>query len=435
MMAVMEDRELLEDYLARQSEAAFAQLVERHLALVYSTALRITGQPAQAEDVAQTVFITLARQAGRVRDPAALPGWLYQAACHASYNALRAEKRRRANETAAMQITDLAHDTHAAWARLAPLLDEAMARLSAADQNLVVRRFFEGRSLREVGEHLGLTEDAAQKRVSRALEKLREYFSKNGVAIPAMAIIPSLMEHAVRPAPAHLAPKISAATAAGVAGAGNSISLIKLLTLMSQTKLKLGLIAALCLALTGSLGWSIWANVRESQNADRTDKAAGARLAPRSAMPNGSNPAANPPGHAAFSPPSDALVPFSAAADKVADKSTAMDHAAYGRQLAIAVMEYSQNHQWELPADISVITSMMTGDLKGYNFTFAITGPMNKVKSPSTTFLLKEDPYALSDGRWGRSYVYVDGHVEVATSDTIDFSAWERERSANGTAP
>lgn len=427
MMAVMEDRELLEDYLARQSEAAFAQLVERHLALVYSTALRITGQSAQAEDVAQTVFITLARQAGRVRNPAALPGWLYQAARHASYNALRAEKRRRANETAAMQITDLAQDAQAAWTRLAPLLDEAMARLSPADQNIMVQRFFEGRSLREVGERLGLSEETAQKRVSRALEKLREYFAKNGVAIPATAIIPTLAKYAVQPAPAHLAPKISAATSATVASAGGGISLIKLLTLMSQTKLKIGLITALCLALAGSLGWSIWANVRASKNAGQTDKAVGAALAGRSAGSDGNGPGANQPGNSVFSPSSAAAVPFSGVVDKVADKSTTMDHALYGRQLAIALTEYSQSHQWELPADISVVTSTMTGDLKGYNFTLAITGPMNKVKSPSTTFLLKETPFPLSDGRWARSYVYVDGHVETATSDTGDFSEWETE--------
>jgi RNA polymerase sigma factor (sigma-70 family) len=441
MMAVMDDRALLEDYRTRRSQSAFTQLAERHVPLVYSTALRITGQPAMAEDIAQAVFISLARRAAFVRDPAALPGWLYQTTCHIAYNTLRAEKRRRGHETAAMQISDLFNDSRSAWEHLAPLLDEAMARLSAADQNIVVQRFFEGRSLREVGEKLGLSDDAAQKRVHRAVEKLREYFVKNGVVVPAAVLAPVLAEHAIHSAPAHLAPKISTAVYA-TSGAGGSV-LFKLLILMSEIKIKTGLTAAALAVLLGTLGWSAWVNFQGSRDASAKPFAptpppafagqTAAAFSPAASMsivrPAVSSSSKNSQNTFPALPGSASVI------DKMADRTVLANHAAYGKNMAIAFIQYANKNNGELPRDISAVRDLLGDNADNFSFKIIFHGSINQVKKPAQTVLLREEPFMLSQGLLARCYVYVDGHVESATSATGDFSAWENEHTDNLTNP
>src|SRR5664279_1906712 len=97
----MHDRELLEAYARDRSEAAFGQLVRRHLAWVYSVALRHLGNRALAEDVAQSVFVLLARKAGSLRSGVLLGGWLFRTTRFVSNRALRAERRRKSREETA----------------------------------------------------------------------------------------------------------------------------------------------------------------------------------------------------------------------------------------------------------------------------------------------------------------------------------------------
>lgn len=208
----MDDAQLLREYAERQSEAAFAELLGRHLNLVYSTALRRVGDAHLAQDVVQTVFIELARKPRSIRDPGTLAVWLYRAAGHAASNILRSETRRRQRETEAMEMNGK-DDTHSVWQRLAPYLEEAIDALSTSDQNAVVLRFFEGKSLREVGQALSMTEDAAQKRVSRALDKMRLHFVQRGVTVSGAAMATALAAHSVQAAPVGLAATVQAATA------------------------------------------------------------------------------------------------------------------------------------------------------------------------------------------------------------------------------
>ncbi len=185
-MTDIPDRELLAEFARNESEAAFAELVRRHIALVHSVALRHTDNPQSAQEITQAVFIILARKAASLVRGTVLGGWLYHAARLTAANFRRAEFRRvRREQEAFMQSRIEGASPDTAWQELAPLLDEAVAHLGAADRAAVVLRYFENKSLAEVGAALGASEDAAQKRVTRALEKLRKIFTKRGVTLAA----------------------------------------------------------------------------------------------------------------------------------------------------------------------------------------------------------------------------------------------------------
>ena len=209
----MDDLALLREYLEHHSEKAFSELVERHLPLVYGTALRVVADAHAAQDVAQAVFIQLARKAWTIREGHALPGWLYRATRHSALVALRSENRRRQRETDAMNLAEQNQPAAAAdWAQIAPLLDEAMAGLSHADQDAVVLRFFQDQSYREVGRALGLGEEAARKRVERSLEKIRAHFALRGVAATAALLGTTIAAHAEVAPPVALARTVTGAS-------------------------------------------------------------------------------------------------------------------------------------------------------------------------------------------------------------------------------
>src|SRR5262249_38813800 len=158
-------------------------LVTRHVNLVYGAALRQTSRPHQAEEITQAVFIILAQKAGRLSESIILSGWLFQTTRLTAANFLRGELRRTKREQEAfMQSTGNESETDI-WPRAAPLLDTAAAGLAEKARHAVVMRYLEGKDLREVGAALGATEAAAQKRVNRAVEKLRGFFSKRGILL------------------------------------------------------------------------------------------------------------------------------------------------------------------------------------------------------------------------------------------------------------
>ena len=215
------DHELLRRYAEHGAEEAFNELVQRHLNLVWAAARRVTGNADLARDVAQTVFTDLARKAKTLPHETVLAGWLYRAACHAAAKQVRSEARRALREHHAMATQDPDSADTLAAEELQPVLDAALAELSDADRDAVVLRFLAGRSLAEVGATLGANEDAAQKRVSRALEKLREAFRRRGVNVGGGVMAAALNVAGAQAAPAGLAPGIattallSVGTAAG----------------------------------------------------------------------------------------------------------------------------------------------------------------------------------------------------------------------------
>ena len=242
------DGELLRRYAETNAEEAFAELVRRHLDLVYSAALRqVNGDAHLAQDVAQKVFSALARKAAALSDRAALTGWLYTCAHFTAAKVVRTESRRRTHEQEAQAMHELLQtpSTDFDWEQLQPVLDQVMHQLKTCDREAILMRYFENRPLAEIGERLGLSEDTERKRVDRALEELRRFLSELGITTTA-ALAAVLSTNAVQLAPASLAATLTSASLAGAAaGTGTTITLLKLMTM---TKLQAGIISAVVVA-------------------------------------------------------------------------------------------------------------------------------------------------------------------------------------------
>ena len=213
------DMELVRQFARTQSEAAFAELVRRHLNLVYSAAFRYARQDQDAQDIAQAVFLVLARKAGSLRDQTVLAGWLYETTRFAAARWQRSQMRRQSREQeVAMQAQENEADGEA-WHQIAPLLDDVMGKLGETDRTVLVLRFFEHQTNAEVAAALGLSEAAVQKRGLRALEKLRGHLARQGVTHSAAAIAGTLTENAMMLAPAALVIKVTTIAVPGTLAA------------------------------------------------------------------------------------------------------------------------------------------------------------------------------------------------------------------------
>lgn len=247
-----ETHQLIREYVDRGSESAFGELVSRYTDLVYSVALRRMNRDVHlAEDVAQTVFTDLARKARSLPRNVMLGGWLHRHTCFIASSVRRGDIRRQAREKNALEMNTLISDSE--WNQLGPVLDEAIDELDRSDQEAIVLRFFERQPLRAIGQTLGASEDAVQKRVSRALEKLRMLLQQKGVTLGLGAISAALAERAVNAAPPALAERLGHAALENVSPhAGLATGLAALLT---PALLKTGLIGASAAALLLLASW------------------------------------------------------------------------------------------------------------------------------------------------------------------------------------
>jgi RNA polymerase sigma factor (sigma-70 family) len=260
-----DDIEMLRRYAEEGSEEAFRELVRRHIDLVYAAARRTLGDVHLAQDVAQTVFSDLARKAPVLPRGTVLAGWLYQSARYAAAKVVRSEERRRRRETLALESEMNPNEPVPDWESLRPILDEAMEELPAEDRDAVLLRYFQRRELKSVGDALGISDEAARKRVARALERLRTTLSRRGLTTTATALAATLSVHAAGPAPAGLAATVAsislAGAAAGVAGAAVGTTTVG--TIAFMTKAQVAVVSA-ALIVAGATGRTAYVKYRES---------------------------------------------------------------------------------------------------------------------------------------------------------------------------
>jgi RNA polymerase sigma factor (sigma-70 family) len=246
-----EDAELLRRYAQEGSEAAFAELVQRHINLVYASALRrVRGDTHLAEDVTQNVFTALADAAPRLIHHPVLAGWLHKTTRFAAAQIVRTERRRLAREQEANimnepTMPETGDPTD--WERLRPLLDEVLDELDPSDRDAVLLRFFEGRSFAEVGERLQLTDNTARMRVERALDKMNALLARRGVTSTVAALGLALTSQMGVTAPAGLAATVSATAIAG------TVTGVSLLTIMSTAKFTIGAVGLVSALAVGTV--------------------------------------------------------------------------------------------------------------------------------------------------------------------------------------
>lgn len=251
-MNAMNAIELWIGFREGRSEAAFGELVRRYTSFVYSVARRRLPGTDQVQDATQQVFIRLARGRPELRGDAELVAWLHRTTVHVSIDLWRAESRRRTRERQAVAMPTDSQEP-APWQELAPEVDQALDDLSDADRQAILLRFFDHKSMRELGEAVGVSEDAAKMRVSRALERLRGVLTDRGVACTTVSLGAWLGDHAVEAAPASVVGVVSRLPMPSRPGSLATSGIPQILNPVLRLKLVAGLVAVVGLGGLGIL--------------------------------------------------------------------------------------------------------------------------------------------------------------------------------------
>lgn len=451
-----EDAELLRDYAANRSEAAFTELVRRHIGMVYSAAFRqVNGDAHLAEDIAQLVFIDLSRKSARLARHTSLTGWLYTSVRYAAGTARRANQRRQQRECEAQAMNEPIQnqpvDTN--WEMLRPILDEALHALGKEDRLAILLRFLEGKTLAEVGRGLGLNENAARKRVERALEKLRHFFARRGITVSAMVLAEALNSETMAAIPPSLAAAVTAASLAATPAS------LPLLTFMAITKSQIGAVAVAA-AMTTAIIVQFQANAKLRQQNEvlrqqtaQMDalRAENERLAQSRAVASQSPPLGQDQlrelarlrgeagrlrsqlAEAAKSQRADkerpAEQPQAEPEDASLEHQLAMVRLNSAKWLMLPMLEYAEEHQGVFPTNFGQITEKLKGiNMLSNQFEVLYQGNQNDITNPANTVVVRETQgQQMSTGNWTRAYGFADGHSELHNAADGNFGPWEQQ--------
>ena len=481
-----DSQRLLGDYVENGSEPAFRELVSRYINLVYSAAARlVNGDTHLAEDVSQIVFTDLARQAHTLSKDVMLGGWLHRHTCFVAAKTMRGNRRRQFRERQAVEMNSQQDHSATNLAQVAPILDDAINQLKAQDRAAILLRFFEQRDLRAVGQTLGTSENAAQKRVARALEQLRDLLKRRGVVLSAAGLATALASEAVTAAPAGLAISISSAALAGATAASGTI--LTLTKLMTMTKLKSGIVAAIAVAGVATpvvVQHQTQVSLREKSELLRRQngqlaqwKAETARLSNLVARAEEARTISQDqlselmklrgevgllrkqtnemeklkqenrrlqvgqPGSAQNSQPETGITVDEALKQAGIAKMT------YAKYWMLAFQLYAEKNGGLFPGNFDQAAAFLPDEAKVEHnlkpgefppsgrkfgltpdrFEIVYSGTLADIPNPASVIVFREKEAWVESGGWRRAYGFADGHSEIHLSQDGNFDPWERQ--------
>ena len=475
-----DDAQLLRAYAEGGDEAAFAELVNRYINLVWGAGYRVTGDADLARDVAQAAFTELARASKRLSGKASLSGWLYRVAYHNAAKIVRANVRRASRERQTMEMHYLTSQQDCDEPQIESLLralDEAISQLGQAEREAIVLRFLRRKSLADVGAALGLSDDAAQKRLSRALDKLRDHFRRRGIGATGAALAAALGAAAGQGCPAGLAATVavSSLAAAGAAGAGASLgtfisNLSNQLAFM-KTKLVLSAVALAGVATPLWIQQNNLAGLRAENGALQDQVTLRERLKNENAQLQSRRYVAEEldglrKDHRELLDLRDEVARLRASQTQERAKleqdllaariRTEEARARAAREQAVVEFKESQEHIVEdlkqlglaarifandnadrMPASFEEMrneigSSIKDEDLERYEF---MKHPRPVTETEPQLILFREKTARQNpDGGWSRVYCFADGSVQQRASATGDFEEFEKQHTAQDSA-
>ncbi len=404
-----DDMELVRDYISRHSEPAFATLVSRYINLVYATAFRQVRDPHLAEEITQATFIIFARKAHTLGPRTILASWLHRTAVFAATDALKSQRRRLQREQKAHMQSEIHPATpDPVWEAIAPLLDRALVQLGEKDRQAVVLHFFEKKNFASVGVALGVSEDTARKRTSRALEKLRKFFARHGVPSSTAVIAGVMAANSAHAAPAVL---VKATTTAAMAHGTVSLSTLAFvkgtLKLMAWTKAKTALVTGTVVLLAvGTTSIFVTHELKVKRQEKQLEEISATKKYDAGVWASGMELYARQH-HGQYPASLDQL-----------DYSTNLSPGSVfvpGPNRSVIVFKMG---------DGRTLPYAVTGT---NDFEIVLSDAHSRVINPGSTIVLRErQTWRTPEGRWARTYAFADGHREVHVQSDQDFDPWEK---------